>query len=141
VLVCIESAGPEPARAQRRAGADVLVNVTNDAWLGEAPWWTRTAAFRQHPAHLRLRAVETGAGAVRVANNGLSTVVDPGGRERVLLPPHARGVAVATVESLRGAPPFVATGDVAGPACLVLALLLALAPGGARGRPNSSGSG
>jgi apolipoprotein N-acyltransferase len=143
VLVCIESAGPEPARTLRALGAEVLLNVTNDAWLGEAPGWTRTAAFRQHPAHLRLRAVETGAGALRVGNNGLTTVVDPGGRERVLLAPHRTGFAPAGVATLAAPPFFVATGDLVGPAATAFALLVGIAgrrrgnarePGGVVGR-------
>jgi apolipoprotein N-acyltransferase len=126
VLICIESAGSEPARGLRRLGADLIVNVTNDAWLGETPRWTRTAAFRQHPAHLRLRAVETGMGALRVGNNGLTTVVGPGGRERVLLAPFRAGTAVARVESLAGAPLFVRTGDLAGLGSALLLLALGL---------------
>lgn len=93
-LVCIESASAQPARALVRSGADLLVNVTNDAWLAEAPAWTWSPAFEQHPAHLALRAVELGRGALRVANNGHTEVVDPWGRRTPVLEPHAPGVAV-----------------------------------------------
>ncbi len=127
-LICIESAGPEPARALVRAGAQLLVNVTNDAWLAEAPWWTRSAAFAQHPAHLPFRAVEGGVGALRAANNGWSEVVDPYGRRTVLLPAHTAGAAVAEAERLMTPPPFVITGPWIGPVVVVLALILAAAP-------------
>lgn len=126
VLICIESAGPESARARAGKGARVLLNVTNDGWLGEAPRWTRTAAFSQHPAHLRLRSIETGLGALRVGNGGLTTVVDPAGRERRLLRPFEPGVAVGEVWSLAGPTPFVRTGDLAGPLAALLALTLVL---------------
>ena len=59
------------ARAYRRAGADFLVNITNDAWYG------RTAGPYQHVSHLVLRAIETRMGIARAANDGISEVVDP----------------------------------------------------------------
>lgn len=109
-LVCIESASTAPARGQAARGADLLVNVTNDAWLAETPRWTRSPAFHQHPAHLAFRSVETGRGALRVGNNGLTEVVDPLGRRRRLLPPHEPGVASARVHRLPGSTPFVVAG-------------------------------
>lgn len=126
VLVCIESAGPEPARSLRARGAVALLNVTNDAWLGEVSRWSRTAAFWQHPAHLRLRSVETGAGALRVGNDGLTTTVDPGGRETVLMPPFLPGVARGRVTSLVSPTPFVRTGDLVGPLATLAGFVLAL---------------
>lgn len=127
-LVCIESAGPRPARDQVARGADLLVNVTNDAWLAEGPPATRSRAFHQHPAHLVLRAVETGRGALRVGNNGLTEVVDPLGRRRLLLEPHRPGVASARVERLAGRTPFVAGGWAAGWLVLGATLLASLRP-------------
>jgi apolipoprotein N-acyltransferase len=74
VIVCYESAFEDLARRYRRAGADFLVNVTNDAWFG------RTAAPYQHASHLILRAIETRMGVARAANDGISEFVDPLGR-------------------------------------------------------------
>lgn len=124
-LICIESAGARPALDLVRDGARVLVNVTNDAWLAEGPWWTRTAAFHQHPAHLAFRAVETGTGALRVGNNGLTEIVDPLGRRRRVVSPHAPGHGAAEAVRLVRAPPFVAGGPWPGPAAVVCLLLLA----------------
>ena len=75
VLICYESIYPSASRAYRRAGAALIVNVTNDAWFGRslAPW--------QHDAHLALRAIENRVGIVRAANTGISSYVDPLGRE------------------------------------------------------------
>ncbi|NNK61636.1 MAG: apolipoprotein N-acyltransferase [Gemmatimonadetes bacterium] len=112
-LVCIEAAGASPARELVRSGAEILVNVTNDAWLAEAPWWTRTAAFHQHPAHLAMRAIELGVGGVRVGNNGRTETVDPIGVRSLVLPAHVPGQISVAVERLpdetlftRGAVPF-----------------------------------
>jgi apolipoprotein N-acyltransferase len=136
-LICIESAGPDPARALVRGGAEFVVNVTNDAWLAESEWWTRSTAFAQHPAHLSFRAVELGVGVVRAANNGWSGVVDPFGRRTALLAPHVAGSAVADVARLSAATPFVAGGPWVGP--LVVGVALALSFVGRVHRPEGRG--
>jgi apolipoprotein N-acyltransferase len=127
-LVCIESAGPQPTRDLVARGARVLVNVTNDAWLGERPWWSRSAAFAQHPAHLSFRAVEGGVGALRVGNNGRTEAVDPFGRRTLVVPPFEPGLGRAEIVSLRRPTPFIFWGPWIGTLCLVLALLSASVP-------------
>ncbi len=76
VLICYESVFVEHARHFRRGGADVLINITNDAWFG------RSTAPYQHHAHLVLRAIENRVGIVRSANTGISGYIDPLGRIR-----------------------------------------------------------
>ncbi len=74
VLICYESIFPQRSRFYRRQGADLLVNITNDAWFG------RSLAPYQHEAHLALRAIENRVGIVRDANTGISSNIDPLGR-------------------------------------------------------------
>jgi len=80
ILICFENAFSRLARARVRAGADFLLVVTNDAWFG------RSAALRQHFDQSILRAVETRRWVVQVSNTGLSGVIDPCGRVRLLGP-------------------------------------------------------
>lgn len=94
VLICYESAFHDLARQYRRDGADYLVNITNDGWFGRRPWYTRTTALWQHPAHMTLRAIENRMGVARAANIGFSMFIDPVGRTR-----NATALFVADVRS------------------------------------------
>lgn len=75
VLICFEADDPWRARALRRAGAQVLLVLSNDAQLPAA-----AAAAERRQA--RLRAVESGMPVVRAANRGGTFMVDPFGRVR-----------------------------------------------------------
>ena len=69
VFICIESAYPWIPRMLTREGADVLINISNDGYLGP------TAVMRQHLANAVFRAVENGRTVVRVTNSGLTTLI------------------------------------------------------------------
>ena len=87
-LVCYEALFPgEILQSDERPG--VLVNVTNDGWFGN------TTGPYQHFHQVRVRAVEEGLPIIRVANNGISAVIDPLGRVRAELGLNVRGVADA----------------------------------------------
>ena len=89
-LICYESIFPGAVVD----GADRpqwLLNLTNDAWYG------RTAGPHQHFAINQVRAVEEGLPLVRVANTGISGVVDSYGRVRQLLGLGERGFIDTTL--------------------------------------------
>ncbi|MEN8143660.1 MAG: apolipoprotein N-acyltransferase [Gemmatimonadota bacterium] len=124
VLICYESIFTQHSRSLRRGGADYFVNITNDAWFGrEEPWWSRSSALSQHPAHLVMRAIENRVGIARAGNTGVSGAVDPLGRwhERTeLFVPDARIVQIETTDGLTL---YARFGDVAGWAAVLIALL------------------
>ena len=72
-LICYEVIFPGAIVDENDRPAWIL-NVTNDAWYG------RTSGPYQHFAIARTRAVEEGLPLVRVANNGISGIVDEAGR-------------------------------------------------------------
>ena len=69
VFICIESAYPWIARNFTREGANVLINISNDGYLGP------TAVMRQHLANVIFRAVENKREVLRVTNTGLSASI------------------------------------------------------------------
>ncbi|CPR19566.1 Apolipoprotein N-acyltransferase [Candidatus Filomicrobium marinum] len=72
-LICYEAIFPA-AVVQGENRPALLVNATNDGWFGN------TTGPHQHLHQARLRAVEEGVALLRVANNGISAVIDPFGR-------------------------------------------------------------
>lgn len=76
VLICYEAIFPELAQARVEAGANLLVNVSNDAWFADSP------APRQHLQLSAMRCVEQGRYMIRSTNTGLSALIDPAGRVR-----------------------------------------------------------
>ena len=74
VFICIESAYPWIARRLTNEGADVLINISNDGYLGP------TAVMRQHLANAIFRAVENGRQVLRVTNTGITARIDERGK-------------------------------------------------------------
>lgn len=74
VLICFESVFPDLSRRWVNAGANIIINLTNDAWYG------RSSAPVQSLAMSVLRAVETRRSVVRSANTGISAFIAPTGK-------------------------------------------------------------
>jgi apolipoprotein N-acyltransferase len=73
VFICIEAAHPSIARRFTKDGADVLINISNDGYLGPTP------VMRQHLSNAVFRAVENDRPLVRVTNSGISAYIDANG--------------------------------------------------------------
>ncbi len=118
VLICFEAIFPDLARKWTENGANVLINLTNDAWYG------KTAAPYHSMAMSVLRAVETGRWMVRSANTGVSGFIEPTGRvvassEIFTTWEKGREVQFFTDKTF-----FVAGGYLFAPCCFFLAVLL-----------------
>ena len=74
VLICFEAIFPEIARIHTQKGANILVNITNDAWFG------KTSAPYQHLAMAVFRAVENRRPLIRSANTGFSAFIGAQGK-------------------------------------------------------------
>jgi apolipoprotein N-acyltransferase len=117
VLICYEGIFPDLARRAVKAGADVLVNITNDAWYGDS------SAPYQLLAMSALRAVETHTPMVRVANTGISAVIQPDGAiiDRTRL--FTRGTEVETVPWRHATTLYTDLGDWFAELCFALMLI------------------
>lgn len=120
-LICYEDLMPLLARGfVKEKGAQLLVNLTNDAWYG------RSAAPWQHARMAQWRAIETRRGLVRVTNTGLTTVINAKGEMLKTLALFAPGVLTAKVEILEGETPYVRFGDWFAWAASLLSLVVLL---------------
>jgi apolipoprotein N-acyltransferase len=72
-LICFEDIMADLSRKAVKQGARLLVNQTNDAWFD------RSAGPEQHLSHCVFRCVENRVAAVRVANSGISCLIEPTG--------------------------------------------------------------
>ena len=115
-LICYESLFPEESRSRVQQGAQVLVNVTNDAWYGTTP------AAWQHFQAARMRAVETGRYVLRAANTGISAIIDPHGRVVSQVPWWTQAVVQGKYRLSESETPYVRWGDWPLLATLVLLL-------------------
>jgi apolipoprotein N-acyltransferase len=97
VLICYETIFRELVQETSRGGVGVLVNLSNDAWLGEA-------GALQHFAMARFSAIEARRPVVRVANRGTSAVFDSAGQARCMMKPEPAGSRDCTVGISAGMP-------------------------------------
>lgn len=124
--ICYEAIFPDVVRGFTQNGAELLVNVTNDAWYG------RSSAPYQHLSMAAFRAVENDKYLVRAANTGISAVVDPRGRvlERTAL--FEPAVLVREVPFVAGTTFYARHGDVFAWSCFAAAVALTAATLGRR---------
>ncbi len=127
-LVCYEALFPDDV-VQGAARPGVIVNVTNDGWFGN------TTGPRQHLHQARLRAVEEGVPIVRVANNGISAVIDPFGRITARLNLNVRGSIDAPLPQAMKSSALPRYRDVI---CLILSAASVLFVGFLRKQRNSN---
>ena len=112
-FICYESAFPNLVRQFTMAGANVLVNLSNDGYFGHS------AAREQHLILVRMRAAENRRWIVRATNDGITAVIDPAGREIARLALYTQTSAVFRYNPEAGLTPYVRFGDWFAWACLL----------------------
>ncbi len=85
--------------------AELLINVTNDAWFG------RSSARYQHFQIARMRALEAQRYMVRAANDGVSALIGPEGQVLARIPEYQPAVLSGTVQPRDGLPPYARIGN------------------------------
>lgn len=104
-LICFEVIYPDLARDLVREGAELLVNISNDAWFGSG------AGLEQHFAIAVFRAVEVRRALARATNTGITALVGPSGRVLARFPVGVRGGWTVTVPRRQGATVYTRFGD------------------------------
>jgi apolipoprotein N-acyltransferase len=87
------------------AGAELLVNISNDSWYG------RSAAREQHLLIARMRAVENGRWILRSTNDGITSAIGPSGRVEASLPSYVQDTLDVRFQYLSHRTPFVRYGE------------------------------
>lgn len=87
--ICFEDTFPYLNREFIRQGAQVLVNLTNDAWS------RAVACEMQHMSIAAFRALENKRTLLRSTNGGITCVIDPNGRIIAMLPPFTEDYLIA----------------------------------------------
>jgi apolipoprotein N-acyltransferase len=100
VMICFESHFGQLSREYVRNGADVIIEMTNDGYLGPTP------VLRQHLANAVFRAVETNRPVLRVTNVGITTYITENGTVLDPLPVYQEGTRVWSVSKSDGSQKF-----------------------------------
>jgi apolipoprotein N-acyltransferase len=121
VFICFESAFPSISRHFAEDGADVLVNISNDGYLGQTP------VMRQHLANTIFRAVENSRPVVRVTNTGITAYITERGNVMDATEGFQPAVRTWTVSrSFQGKTFYTRFGDVFVGLCALISLVVAL---------------
>ncbi|HUP28783.1 MAG TPA: apolipoprotein N-acyltransferase [Usitatibacter sp.] len=113
--------------------AQVLLNVSNDAWFGES--W----AAEQHLQASQMRALETGRWMLRATNTGVTAAIDERGHVVSRLAPFITGTLVAQPVPRAGSTPYALAGNV--PVIVLLVVVALAASGRVRWRGSATGTG
>ncbi|MFA7666718.1 MAG: apolipoprotein N-acyltransferase [Burkholderiaceae bacterium] len=129
--ICYEDIFGELLAPQVRAGATILVNVTNIAWFGDSH------ALPQHLQIARMRAIELARPMLRATNTGVTAAIDARGRVEAALEHYSEGALTVSLRGATGLTPYARAGTLAP---LALVALFALAARVLRNRPDRGGA-
>lgn len=120
VLICFEVIFPELARSMVQNGAQLLINITNDAWFG-----TSSAPY-QHLSMVVFRAVENHLAVARAANTGISAFVDPVGRLLDKTPLFQEAIRIRSLPMMNHKSFYARHGDFFAIGCILMGLAMCI---------------
>jgi len=100
VMICFESHFGQLSRQYVLNGADVLIEMTNDGYLGPTP------VLRQHLANAVFRAVETHRPVLRITNVGITAYINEAGAVVDPAPVYAEATRIWRVAGSDGSQTF-----------------------------------
>nr|AGS53823.1 apolipoprotein N-acyltransferase [uncultured bacterium contig00054] len=122
--ICFEDTFGYLSRNFVKRGADILVNISNDAWSNSL------SAQYQHLALVVFRSVENKRSMVRSTASGQSCAIDPNGRVTAMAQPFKEAWINVSVPIVKENTPYNRLGDwlalvftFAGPALLIFGLI------------------
>jgi apolipoprotein N-acyltransferase len=122
VVICYEDVLPGQVRETVGRGAELLVNLTNDAWFGDS------AEPHAHLALAKLRSIESRRFLVRATNTGVSAIIDPVGRVTASGPSFLPTTVIGSVARLTEQTWFTRIGEAPWWGATIFLLGLALRP-------------
>jgi apolipoprotein N-acyltransferase len=116
-FICYESIFPDEVLQFARNGAELFVNISDDAWYGP------TGAPGQHLNMARMRAIENGRWLLRATNNGITASISPLGEVVASAPRDTRVVLQAPYDFQQGTTFYTRHGDWFAIACAIISLV------------------
>ncbi len=131
-LICLDAVSPELALDAARAGADLILTLSNDGWFAEG------LGARLHLAVSTFRSIETRLPQLRATNSGITAVIDAGGAITAHANVGQSTIVTATIHPGQQRPTLMTRwGAWLGPATCFLAPLLWLLADRVRRRPRA----
>lgn len=117
VFICYEAIFPQLVRKFVEAGAEVLINISDDGWYG------KSSAGEEHFWMARFRAIENHRYLLRDTNDGITAIVDPYGRVVKRIPRYRFGILVGKFRYLQAQTFYTKYGDVFAALASLIALI------------------
>jgi len=118
--ICFEDTFGYLSRRFVQNGAELIVNLSNDAWSNSLP------AQNQHLSMAVFRAVENGRSMVRSTASGQTCAIAPNGKVIAMAPPFAESWLTVAVPVVKGDTVYTRRGDYFGVCCAIMAAALLL---------------
>jgi len=119
-VICFEDTFGYISRNFTRKGADVLVNLSNDAWSNSL------SAQYQHLSMAVFRAVENNRPLVRSTSSGQTCAIDPNGRITAHAPPFVETGLNVTIPLVKNITMYTKNGDYLAVFFVIMAVAMLL---------------